>query len=269
MSTASRSVELYATNEAGADYYYKADDIYDVNNNLNTTEKINKTSTTLSMISPNSLLTNQRISDFDDKGTVVVSPEIAEVQPQYANTQTATTEAKVGVQLTNNYSNSISEVLVLGKIPFEGNSYVIYGGDLNSEFTTQMKNTGIQVPAELQGRVTIYYSENENPSKELSDANNGWKTAENVTDWSKIKTFLIDFEDTEIPTAQKYTFYYTVNIPNGAQFNEVAYSHHGVYFALNTDAGKYRTKTEPNKIGIRIAERFDVRLTKFQKERAN
>lgn len=44
----------------------------------------------------------------------------------------------------------------------------------------------------------------------------------------------------------------------------MSYSHHGITFSLDTDQGKYRTQTEPNKIGLRIAEKFDVETTKYQ-----
>ena len=36
IATTTKNIELYASNENGSDYYYKAQDIYDVNNNLNT-----------------------------------------------------------------------------------------------------------------------------------------------------------------------------------------------------------------------------------------
>ena len=51
---------------------------------------------------------------------------------------------------------------------------------------------------------------------------------------------------------------------NGLEFNQVSYSHHGVYFCLDTEQGKYRTQTEPNKLGFRIAEKYDLNLTKYQ-----
>ena len=57
ITTSSRQIELYASNEELGDYYYKAQDIYDVNDNLNTEEQINKTTTSISLVSPNSLLT--------------------------------------------------------------------------------------------------------------------------------------------------------------------------------------------------------------------
>ena len=59
--------------ENAGDYYYKSSDIYDVNDNLNTTEQVNRTTTSISLVSPNSLLTNQIISNYDEKGSQVVS----------------------------------------------------------------------------------------------------------------------------------------------------------------------------------------------------
>ena len=127
---------------------------------------------------------------------------------------------------------------MLGKIPFEGNKYVISGGDLGSTFTTTMTNTGIELPAELQNIATVYYSSNENPDRDMTKAENGWQTAVNVTNWDNVKTFLIDLGEYVMPTGKEYVFYYTIKLPKGLEFNKTAYSHHGVYFSLDTDQGK-------------------------------
>ena len=126
IATTTRSVELYASNENGSDYYYTAQDIYDVNNNLNTEELVNRTTTSSSMISPNSLLTNQTASDYDDKGSTVVSPQVADIKPVYAVVDQEQEEqtVKIGVQIKNNYASTISEIQKIGEIPFEGNTYV-------------------------------------------------------------------------------------------------------------------------------------------------
>ena len=266
IATVSRSIELYASNENGADYYYKAKDQYDVNNNLNTEENVNYDTASISMVSPNSLLTNQTASEYDNRGSEVVSPEIADIKPVYAIVDQETEEqtVKIGVQIKNNYASTISEIKILGKIPFEGNSYVLSGGDLGSTFTTKMINTGIEIPEELQAYATVYYSEKENPSNDRENAEDGWKTAEQVSNWDNIKSYMIDLGDYVMDTGKEYVFYYTVKIPHGLEFNKVAYSHHGVYFCLDTDQGKYRTQTEPNKLGLRIAEKYNLGLTKYQ-----
>ena len=162
IATVSRQVELYATNENAGDYYYKSSDIYDVNDNLNTTEQVNRTTTSISLVSPNSLLTNQIISNYDEKGSQVVSPQIADIKPSYAIVdQGEEKEATIGIQIKNNYASTISEIKIIGKIPFEGNKYVLSGEDLGSTFTTKMTEAGITVPQDLQQYVTVYYSEME------------------------------------------------------------------------------------------------------------
>ena len=266
IATMTRQVELYASNENGENYYYKAQDTYDVDNDLNTEENVNYRTASISMVSPNSLLTNQIASNYDDKGSTVVSPQIADIKPVYAVVDQEMEEqtATVGVQIRNNYGSTISEIQILGKIPFEGNTYVLSEGDLGSTFTTKMVEGGIQIPEELAQYAIVYYSENEIPTKDLEDEGNGWVTAEEVENWNNVKTYLIDLGDYVMPTGAEYVFYYTVKIPNGLEFNEVSYSHHGVYFCLDTDEGKYRTQTEPNRLGFRIAEKYDLELTKYQ-----
>ena len=262
--TTTKDVELYATNEQESEYYYGAQDIYDVNNNVNTEEEVNHTTASISMVSPNSLLTNQIATNYDDKGSEVVSPQIADIKPSYAVVDQEEKTVQIGVQIHNNYASTISEIQILGKIPFEGNTYVVSGEDLGSTFTTKMVNTGIEIPEELQQYVTIYYSEKENPDRDMSKQENEWKTAGQVENWDNIKTFLIDFGDYVMPMGKEFVFNYTIKIPNGVEFNQIAYSHHGVYFSLDTEQGKYRTQTEPNKLGLRIAEKYDLELTKYQ-----
>ena len=54
VATTTKNIELYASNEETSEYYYNSNDIYDVNDNLNTEEKVNYDTTSLSMVSPNS-----------------------------------------------------------------------------------------------------------------------------------------------------------------------------------------------------------------------
>ena len=270
VATMTRQVELYAANEEVEDYYYNATDIYDVNNNLNTQEIVNHRTVSISMVSPNSLLTNQIGSNYDDKGSTVISPQIADIKPTYAVLdQEQEKTAQIGAQVRNNYTSTISDIKILGKIPFEGNTYVLSGGDLGSTFTTKMTNAGVQVPQELQQYATVYYSENENPTQDINEQSNNWKTTDQVANWDNVKTYLIDLGSYAMPTGAEYVFNYTIKIPNGLEFNQASFSHHAIYFSLDTDQGKYRTQTEPNRLGFRIAEKFNLELTKTQKDRAN
>ena len=120
--TTTKQVELFASNEEITDYYYRGQDTYDVNDNLNTSEIVNYRSISLSMVSPNSLLTNQVATNYDDKASTIVSPQIADIKPNYAIVDQEEQIAQIGVQLRNNYASTISEIQILGKIPFEGNT---------------------------------------------------------------------------------------------------------------------------------------------------
>lgn len=263
----SDDIELYASNNVKCSYGRTEEDKYDVNDNLDTKEKVEYSSVGIEIVAPEGVSTNQIISDYDEKGSSVSSPKIVEMSPLYANVDNKDRQAKIGIQIINNYENTVSEVKVIGKIPFKGNSYAISTGDMGSTYTTKMTNTGIEIPEELKKTVTVYYSENENVDKNIENKANGWKMAEEVLNWDNIKTYLIDLGEYKMTKGEKMVFYYTIQLPKGLKYNDISYSHHGVYFCLDTIEGKYRTQIESGKTGIMMAEKFNLELTKYQRDR--
>lgn len=255
--TSTRQFELYAYNEIGEEYYNPVQDIYDVNGNNNIQENINYSTTEISFVAPSTIITSQYLSEYDDENTIKNAPNVANILRQQKT-------AKINLVLLNNYANNIEEVKILGVIPSKGNSYVINGSELGSEFDVYMSENGIQVPEELKDIVTIYYSEKVNPSKDISDSSNGWKRSPD--DWSKVKSYLIDFGDYIIQAGKSYTFSYGIEIPEKVEYNEVSYSEHAVYFALDTEGGKLLTQTEPNKLGIKIIRKYGFNLTKYKED---
>ena len=253
--TTTEYFELYAYNEEATDYAYPTNDIYDINGNGNVSEKINKYTTSITLSSPSSLLTNETLTNYDSDGNVTVAPKTATVE----KSQRAVT---VNVEVNNNYSNTISEVKILGRLPFEGNKYAINGHEIGSEFTATMSKEGIIVPDALKNVATIYYSENGEATNDLENTENGWTTT--PSDFSKIKSYLVDLGNYTLAKGEKHTITYNLDIPEGVAYNKVSYSHHAVYFSLDTAEGKYRTQTEPNKVGIMIAKKYDLELTKYQ-----
>ena len=79
--------------------------------------------------------------------------------------------------LKNNYSNILSDIKLIGVIPFEGNKYITKDEDMGSLYTVKMKDTGVKVPAGLESQITVYYTEVARPSQDLSVAANRWKRA--------------------------------------------------------------------------------------------
>ena len=256
-------VELYAFNKNAVGEYQpdEVEDTYDVNDNGNVSEIIGYTTRTISFVASNSLVTGQRASNYDEKGSIAISPKIAYVSKSQRT-------AQIDLSVINNYSGTIGEIDILGKIPTQGNTYAINGNDLGSTYSTTMTNEGIQIPEELKAAgVTVYYSEQINPTKDLDDLQNGW--LKNPTDFSKVKSFLIDLGDYVLQPKETHTFTYEVNIPEGLDYNEVSYSHHGVYFTLNTNAGTLDEQTEPAKLGLMIAEPYNIEITKYERKTNN
>ena len=258
--TSVETFELYAINEDAVDYYNATEDIYDVNGDLNTTEKVARAGVNVSLVSPNSLLTNQVASNYDDAGSVAIAPQVALVSKDKRS-------ATVSVWINNNYSSTISDVQILGRVPFDGNKYAVTGEEMGSTFTATMTNAGLVLPDALKGVVKVYYSENGEATKDVSDVTNGWTVT--PSDFSKVKSYLIDFGDYKLAKGEEHTISYDINIPEGLNYNQVAYSHHGVYFSLDTAEGKYKTRTEPNKVGFMIAKLYDLELVKYQKNKDN
>ena len=260
--TTSRDFKLYAYNENCNDYYYTITDIYDVNNNGNTEEKVGTSSKSLELLSPTSLITLENVSNYNGKNSITIAPNVADVDREIQ-------QAKININLTNNYPNIVTGVKILGKIPYKDNTYIINGKTMNSEFDTTMVNTGIHISEsnseDIDNEIKIYYSEKDNPTTDITDSENGWKLLEDVSDFSKIKSYLINMNKYEIKVGEKVEFDYDVILPKNLPYNAVSYSNHAVYFDLKTDRGKLTVSTEPAKVGIRIVSQYDFELTKYKK----
>lgn len=254
--TQSKSVKLYAYNEFCNNYKDTTADIYDVDGDEDVTENVNYATDTLNIVAPSSLLTNQQATNYNEAGETAVAPQIATIDKTEADTAT------VNVSVTNNYSGTISEVSILGKIPFKGNTFSINGTDLGSNYTTQMVAGGITVPADMQDKVTVYYSEKENPTTDLNDSENGWTT---TPDFSKVKTYLINLGDYVLKVKENRVFTYQIKVPTTVNYNDVSYSAHAVYFCLDTAEGKFRTQTETTKLGFKIERKYHLAMKKLKK----
>ena len=262
--SANKSLELYAYNENGNNYKdnYRANDIYDINSDGNTKDTVNYDTEAITFVGPTSLITTEIASDYNEAGdeiSTIIAPQVALVDKLQENKT-----AKINVHIINNYSGNISGVVVVGKTPFEGNTSQILGKDLGSTFTAEMTGP-IEVPEKLKEIAKVYYSENEVVNNDINDASNNWKTADEVTDFSKIRTYAIDLGDYVISKGEEYICTYEVNIPEDVNYNDVTYSTHAVYFYLETDEGRLKDQTETSKLGFMIAKKFNLEIVKNQK----
>ena len=265
-SSKSTTIALYGYNGSTGLSSRSAQDIYDVNGNLDTDERVNYGTISLRIEAPNEIITTATYVDRDSKRTV--SPLIAEVNP-INDSNVGTVE--IGV--TNSSQYSVENIVIIGKIGFIGNTYQITADnsqmDLGSEFDSKMVSTGITYPdtingvsTMLDGKVTIYYSDKETPTKDVNNASNNWKTKDQVADFATIKTYMIVINDYVLDPGKQTRFTYDVELPlNTSNLNKVTYFNHGVYYDAILEEGTHALVTGGAKLGIRVSRQYNLELT--------
>ena len=266
-TSSSAKFNLYSYNPNRNTYYYGTADIYDVNGNENIEDTVGLSSAQIGIGSLNTFITAETISDYNAEGEITVAPNVADVLK-------GTDSAKINVSVINNYSNTVENIAIVGKIPFEGNTY-INGSSLGSKFTANMSE-GISVPSELENVAKVYYSTNETPEQNLGGLTSSeiiesigkegsdWVLAENVSDLSTVKSYLIVIEGS-VNTGKSYTFSYKVAIPSDVVINDAAYSCHIVSYEYNTDGnGTLPITVQPNKVGLKVTKYYDMEIIKYK-----
>lgn len=118
------------------------------------------------------------------------------------------------IEIINNKENAIKDIKVLGIFPTgEGEDSV--GIDVASPISVE--------------NATVYYSENENATDDLSNGYNGW--TEQITDASSVKKYLITAN--EINSQESIVASYSAIIPENLEYNENATQ---VYTVAYTDS---------------------------------
>lgn len=159
--------------------------------------------------SPVGIATSASVSDGNN---VIQSPGVMSVPKGIS-------QAEIINSFMNFSDIDITSFRYIGRIPYKGNTSVHKGDDMNSEFSATLTGP-ITIPDNFKGlgTVTVLYSTldknlNGVTSVDEFDAQNWqWTTAANVSDWSKIRSFMIKLDGT-IPKKTSYDFTYTVRMP--------------------------------------------------------
>lgn len=262
------SFSLYYYNEYNNSYMSGISDYYDINNNGNTKDTIGIANKWITISVPQSFISSETLTNYDDDESITIAPNIADIEIGSTNSAT------VNLQIINNFQgligngydqivDGVRNIVILGKIPFKDNSY-ISGSSLGSDFTATMKDGGITVPYELKKYAKVYYSTNENPTKDVSDESNGWTLGSEVESFEEVRSYLIVLENYYMDNGLGYEFSYDINIPSNVNINSDTYSCHIVYFDLVIDNANLSSSVQPSKLGIRMTDYFDLNLTKVK-----
>lgn len=156
----------------------------------------------------------------------------------------------------NNTENTCTDLVFLGRIPFQGNKSVVTGKDLETTTTVKMLNA-LQENIQNTNMATIYYSTNENASKDLQNSENGWTT--NVINWQNIKSYMIVVNGPmEAGAILKYT--YDFEIPEGLYYDEAMYGSFGGFYNNNSKVAVYYESAEADKVGIVTKSSLPIKL---------
>lgn len=205
---------------------------------------------------PSGLVTSNAIVNYDDQGNKIGSinqgEKTAEIKT-YSNLQIA----KMELVASNNTNNECSDVIFLGKIPFEGNTSVIDKKDLGTNVTTKLLS-GIQADFENANSVAIYYSANEKATKDLNDSANAWTL--DVQDFSQIKSYMI-VVDGNLSAGSVLKFTYDFEIPEQLPYDKMLYgSFGGFYNKISENVVSYES-TEADKVGLATEKTPDYAIT--------
>ncbi len=178
------------------------------------------------IVAPTGLITLNTIENYNDKQEKITAIEKDETGKLEIASSAKT--AKVTMQVINNNGTSIHNPRLLVRVPFSGNKKTT-GENLGT-------NTNATL-AQLQNIETakVYYTENGEATEDLSNTNNDWK--EQVQDISKVKSFMVVFNNYELKQSEEISYSYTLNIPEKLNHNQSLYSTYTIYYDLKNANG--------------------------------
>ena len=203
--------------------------------------------TTINVIAPTGLVTVNGIEGYSEQEVGVQSISSGEEQVGTLSIYAGIKRAKVSGKIVNNLGNAAKSVSILGRTPFKGNKTIDTNQDLGTNIDTKMMNKITLEGAEAD----IYYSENGEATKDLSNTANGW-TLE-PQDLGKVKSYLIVLK-ADLTEGSLLNFYYDVEIPADLPYESNAYTTYKVYYNNDTKVGEIPQSSIATTTGVTTQE---------------
>lgn len=194
------------------------------NANTATTTKSGSVSASVNFVAPNGVVAANGISNYAEGKNDILSISDEGVTGTIATYADART-AKINGTVINNYSNKISNVVILGRIPTKDNKNIDTAKALGSTFSTILK-TKVTLSGIDSSKYKVYYSENADATNDLSNTANGWTE----TAITGAKSYLIVTNGYEMNAGGIIKFSYDVEIPANLTHNNDVYEMYKVYY---------------------------------------
>lgn len=197
----------------------------------------------IAYVAPTGVVTTNSIANYKENAEELMSisgEEKEAIIPTLSNSRNTTFTMNV----INNYNYDLSNVVVLGRIPFENNKDILTNQSLGSNITLSLVEK-LAIKNIDSSNATIYYSENGEANKDIQNKQNGWTTnPENLTN---IKSYMIVLNNYTMKKGDSFTFSYKSQIPGNLEHNKSAYENYVVYYDSNEST---ENKTVAPKIGV-------------------
>ena len=242
-------------NESATSYENDVPWRMDEDKNDDTILNSNGTSETeISFIAPSGVVSAQKAEGYNGKNEVYSISQGLKTDRILTNTESKRVTSEIIVM--NNSGEDMNNVSVLGRTGTVGNKLISTNEDLGTTVDTQM----ISELSETYGtykNVEVYYSENVDATKEITDPNNGWTTEFSSLD--NVKSYLIVFNES-IKSGEITVFSYTYEIPENLPCDTGIYTTFNTYY---TNANNENVSAEADTIGLETVSspKIEVSIT--------
>ncbi len=205
--------------------------------------KENKTAKTgVPIIAPTGVIATNEVSNYKEgaEDILTISDETKEIT---VDTYSKARDVVFKGQVINNYENDISNAIVLGRFPVEGNKNIDTNADLQSNITFGLKSK-ISINGDYTSNIKVYYSANADATNDISVSSNGWTLEpENL---AEMESYLIVVENTTIEAGKQFDFSYTVSMPENLAHNKATSTMYKVFYNNVSEIGTMpETKVSP------------------------
>ena len=209
-------------------------------------EQLGYAETEINFAAPTGMLAVNKISGYDETGKSIISVNQGTFVDKIKMDSDAK-NAKMDLMLINNTGSTCDDVKVLGRIPFEGNKKIGTEEELQTTVNTTMIQ-GINIDSEIAQNAKIYYSENGEATDDLSNSANMWQ--ETVEDFSKIKSYMIVFENYKLEQGQTIAMSYNFIVPEMIDLNNSLYGTFGASYEKNSEIGTTQEQSVADVVGL-------------------
>lgn len=211
-------------------------------------------------VAPVGVVTVNKISNFVESENIIALTSNEQATLEVAtNSKTATAE----IQVINNYSNVINNIQILGRTLAQGTTNTETGESLNNTFDAPMLG---EINTNGLENVSVYYTENPSATQDLQNSENGWITE--VTDFSKIKSYLIVLNGITMNVGDSVKFTYDAQIPENLEYSQNISSMYTVYFDNVQEEQTLQDKVTSRIVTLStgVAPTLEVELSSYSEE---